>query len=144
MVCLGVTKYMNHKQAAEIAERAHFGQVRKYSGEPYHVHPHAVARACQYENAKIVAELHDVPEDTSITIGDLVNLGLSPVLAYSLDCVTHRDGEDYLDYIKRAGYDKIAREVKMRDLEDNMRDLKDGCQKSKYVLALYILKERIW
>lgn len=58
----------------EFAEKAHAGQVRK-SGEPYIVHPLAAAHilANMRIDPMIVAAtlLHDVPEDTSVTVADI-------------------------------------------------------------------------
>jgi hypothetical protein len=38
----------------------------------------------------------------------------------AIECVTHRKGESYEDFIKRAQKNSIACRVKIADLEDNM------------------------
>ena len=61
---------MNQNKALEIAYKAHIGQLDK-GGSSYILHPVRVALHCQTEDEKIVALLHDVVEDTSITFEDL-------------------------------------------------------------------------
>lgn len=60
------------ERAANFAAIAHTGQLRKYTGEPYIVHPQEVARIVSLvsEDANVVAAawLHDVVEDTPVTI----------------------------------------------------------------------------
>jgi (p)ppGpp synthase/HD superfamily hydrolase len=51
----------------KFAQMAHEGQVRKYTGEPYIVHPLRVAAL----SGDPAAVLHDVIEDTSVTAEDL-------------------------------------------------------------------------
>jgi GTP pyrophosphokinase len=65
------------KSAAEFAEKAHAGVKRK-SGGPYFKHPEAVAKIVHdVKNSKMiaylvaVAYLHDVVEDTDITIEEI-------------------------------------------------------------------------
>ncbi len=62
------------ERAYRVAERAHAGQVRA-SGEPYVTHPLATARilADLYmdEESIIAALLHDVPEDTTVSLEEL-------------------------------------------------------------------------
>jgi (p)ppGpp synthase/HD superfamily hydrolase len=62
--------------AAEYAARAHAGQERKYTGEPYIVHPIAVARSVLEhggdEDMVCAALLHDVVEDTPRTHADVL------------------------------------------------------------------------
>jgi (p)ppGpp synthase/HD superfamily hydrolase len=63
-------------KAAVFATLAHDGQVRKYTGDPYIVHPAAVAAAVTAagaDDATIAAAwLHDVLEDCAVTYEDLV------------------------------------------------------------------------
>ena len=65
----------NIRQAYEIAVQAHAKQRRK-SGEPYILHPIEVARICAEEiglgpTAIVAALLHDVVEDTDVTLNDI-------------------------------------------------------------------------
>jgi GTP pyrophosphokinase len=65
----------NIRLAFELAVKAHDKQSRK-SGEPYILHPIEVARICVEEiglgpTAVVAALLHDVVEDTDVTLKDL-------------------------------------------------------------------------
>lgn len=69
------TDRKNIRMAYELAVEAHSSQRRK-SGEPYILHPIAVARICAEEiglgpTAIVAALLHDVVEDTDVTLPDL-------------------------------------------------------------------------
>jgi len=63
------------------ATRAHTGQVRKYTGDPYVVHPATVAALMFHiglsPDAVIAAFLHDVVEDCGRTYDDLLTHGFS-------------------------------------------------------------------
>jgi len=60
------------EKALTIAYTAHAGQVDK-AGEPYILHPLRVMLKMRSDEEKIVALLHDVVEDTDITLADLTN-----------------------------------------------------------------------
>lgn len=57
-------------KAHNIAKMAHFGQVDR-AGVDYIKHPEAVASFVVTDEEKAVAYLHDVIEDTSLTLLDL-------------------------------------------------------------------------
>lgn len=92
-------------------------------GRAYIKHCEAVASGVAIfgEIYEIVGMLHDVPEDTKITFKDLYAEGFCSKVINALDCLTHRPGEGYDDYIIRAGSNDIAREVKKSDLRHNMQ-----------------------
>jgi (p)ppGpp synthase/HD superfamily hydrolase len=108
------------EKALQIACRAHEGQKDK-NGQPYILHPLRVMNAVEDEPAKIVAVLHDVIEDTSVTFKDLRREGFDEVVLAAVECLTHRKGEPYADYVVRCKGNVIARRVKLADLEDNAR-----------------------
>jgi (p)ppGpp synthase/HD superfamily hydrolase len=108
------------EKAIQIAASAHEGQVDKH-GQPYILHPLRVMSAVEGEEARIVAILHDVIEDTSVTADDLRREGFGEAVLAVLDRLTHRKGEPYADYVIRCKGDDIARRVKLADLEDNSR-----------------------
>ena len=64
-------------RAIRFATKAHRNQVRKYTGEPYIQHPLAVAEIVRTvphtEEMLVAAVLHDVVEDTDVTIQDICN-----------------------------------------------------------------------
>ena len=104
--------------AVRIAREAHAGQVDK-SGADYIGHPLRVMDAVETTEAKTVAVLHDVVEDTPITIDDLRAGGFSePVLA-AVDAVTKRKGETLAESMARVVAIPLARTVKLADVADN-------------------------
>lgn len=106
-------------RALEIARKAHAGQVDK-GGDTYIFHPVRVALHCRTEEEKIVALLHDVVEDTDITLDDLRREGFSAEVLDALQCLTKIKGEDYMDFIRRVATNPLATQVKLHDLRDNM------------------------
>lgn len=124
-------------KALEFATKAHEGD-KRWSGTDYINHPITVASKF-HESAhllKICALLHDVVEDTYVT---LENIGKE--FGYSIEGVveilTHRKdkGESYLAYLKRVKIDHIAVRIKLADLEHNLSDLGDGNLRDKYIMA---------
>ena len=106
-------------QAIVLATRAHANQTDK-GGEAYILHPLRVMMRFTPTNHRIVAVLNDVVEDTAIMQID-INSRFTPEVAVAVDAITHREGESYEDYITRVLENKIATEVKVCDIEDNMR-----------------------
>lgn len=111
---------MDALNARRIAETAHRGQPDK-NGAPYIEHVIRVAAAVP-EYARVVAFLHDVVEDHSETHGmeRLGQLGLTQEQAVSLVAITRQPHETYTAYLERVCADRIATEVKLRDLQDNL------------------------
>jgi (p)ppGpp synthase/HD superfamily hydrolase len=140
------------ERALQIAARAHEGQKDK-DGQPYILHPLRVMHAVKELEAQIVAILHDVVEDTAVTIEDLQAAGFSQTILTGVRCVTHRKDESYADYVVRCKADAIGRQVKLADLEDNARlprlllrpDRLEGDQKRmrKYALAYKFLTDQL-
>lgn len=106
-------------KAIVLAAKAHDGQFDK-GGHPYILHPLRVMMNCESESAKICAVLHDVIEDTSITLEDLKLQGFSDEIIAVLDCLTNRKGESYEDFIRRVLSNELACHVKLADLVDHM------------------------
>jgi len=107
------------EDAIRLAEEAHKGQVDK-AGQSYIMHPLRVMLRCKRPVEMIVAVLHDVIEDTDITMDALRTNGYPPEVLEALDCVTKRSGEDYDSFVARAAANPVARAVKLADLEDNL------------------------
>lgn len=106
-----------------LALAAHRGQVYpSMPPEPYFLHPlRVMARLhSESETERIAAILHDVVEDTSTTLADLVRMGYGTDVIQAVDCLTHRIGETYEAYIDRLVRNPIARTVKLADLADNL------------------------
>lgn len=104
--------------AKAIAEKAHAGQYDK-AGKPYIEHPAYVAAQVQGEEAKAVAWLHDVVEDTSTTFEDLLSAGVSAQVVDALRLLTHDKSVPYLDYVRALKRNPLARMVKLADLRHN-------------------------
>jgi len=107
------------ERAIAIAAEAHAGQKNK-DGDPYILHPVRVMMRQDGLDARMAGILHDVVEDSPWTIEQLRAEGFSEEVLAAVDSMTHRDDEDYFDYVKRAGANPISRRVKLADLEDNM------------------------
>ena len=109
-------------KAIEIAAKAHRNQTDK-GGSPYILHPMRVMlNFCgdEEEAVKICAVLHDVVEDTDVTLDDLRAEGFSEEIIAALDCLTKRKNENYDEFISRVLTNEIACRVKNGDLADNM------------------------
>jgi len=129
------------ERAIRIAVKAHKGQRDNY-GAPYIMHPLRVMHRVDTTAEKIVAALHDVVEDTSLSLDDLRKEGFPGRIIKAVDCISKREGEDYEEYVRRAGSNPLARRVKLADLEDNMDvrrrrvvDEKDARRLAKYLKA---------
>lgn len=107
------------EKAIQIALTAHRGQVDR-GGELYILHPIRVMIAQKSTTEKICAILHDVVEDTDVTLEYLGREGLTREMLVAIEALTKRDGEDYEDYIGRITLNAIAMKVKLADLKDNM------------------------
>ena len=106
-------------KALNIAYSAHQGQIDK-GGIPYIQHPIRVALNCLTDDEKIVALLHDVIEDTSVTVEELINEGFNQNIIDAIISLTKRNGEDYMTFIRRVSSNELATLVKIQDLKDNM------------------------
>ena len=106
------------EKAIYIAVTAHAGQVDK-AGKPYILHPLTVAHSQTTEEGFVVGMLHDVVEDTTVTIEDLKKEGFSNEVIEAVELLTHKEGEDYLDYVRRLKGNQLAKSVKLADLTHN-------------------------
>lgn len=137
------------KRAAEIAYNAHMGQ-RDKAGMPYIFHPYHVAEQMKDEAAACTALLHDVAEDTAVTLDDLAK-EFPPEIIGALRLLTHDPKDDYMDYVAKIKKNPIARAVKIEDLKHNSdisRMSEDSplyeralALRKKYAAALALLEE---
>lgn len=121
--------------AFRLARKAHQNQKRK-TGEPYILHPIAVANIAAEElmldvNPVMAAFLHDVVEDTSYTLDDIRNQ-FGDDVAFLVDVVTKRKKDKYrstkqIDNFRQMldsfQYDIRAMLIKLADRLHNMRTL---------------------
>ena len=126
---------MNLEKAIKIAVEAHTGQVDK-GGNPYILHPLRVMLSLDTEEERIVGVLHDVVEDCEgWTWERLGEQGCSDEIIGALKSVSKTPQEEkqfkkmddpnekldhYLEFIKRAKFNKIGRNVKAADIKDNL------------------------
>ena len=138
-------KQSQSEKAYEIAKKAHLGQIDK-AGEDYIKHPEKVASFVNSDEEKAVAYLHDVIEDTELTLEDLREYGFSKEVLEAVDVITKKKGQDYQTYLNSVKENKLARVVKLADLRHNS-DLtrliniteKDIERKEKYQKAIDFL-----
>ena len=104
-------------KAMKIAYAAHHGQV-DYNGIPYVFHPIHLAESMDDEISCCAALLHDVVEDTPITMEELAKEFPEEVTDV-LKLLTHDDSTDYFEYVRAIKNHPIARKVKLADLAHN-------------------------
>lgn len=134
------------KNALKISFEAHKNQTDK-SGMPYVYHPFHLAEQMDDENSVCVALLHDVVEDTDLTLADLIQAGFPEEVTDALALMTHDDLTPYMEYVERLSHNPIAAKVKLADLAHNS-DLtrldvvreKDRERVLKYHRAMELLK----
>ena len=108
-----------HK-AITIACKAHQGQ-SSINGEPYILHPLRLLIKAKSNEERIIAILHDVIEKTNISLADLRNKGFDQNIISSIDSLSRRRSESYLEYIERLMQNKISVKIKLLDLADNIK-----------------------
>ena len=112
---------MNKLQATkahEVAKKAHFGQTDR-AGIDYIKHPETVASFVTTDEEKAVAYLHDVIEDTTLTLLDLKKEDFSKNIIEAVDILTKKKGQDYQSYLNLVKTNELARVVKLADLRHN-------------------------
>ena len=142
----------NIEKAVEIAAKAHAG-VKDKQGKPYLLHPIRVMMGVEDEAAQIVAVLHDVVEDTSVSTDDIRAEGFSQEVIDALSLVTHRKDQPYSEYVIACKQNEIARQVKLSDLRDNSNLFRlllrpdkfdgDSSRMLRYVLSYRFLTDEI-
>lgn len=109
----------NLSKAIEMAVIAHHGQLDK-AGKPYILHPLRVGAAGTTEGEQIAGFLHDVVEDTNVSLND-IEMFFGKVIKEAVESVTRRDDETYRAFILRAKDNALGKQVKINDIKDNLR-----------------------
>lgn len=104
-------------KAMKIAYTAHHGQVDK-GGLPYIFHPYHLAEQMEDETSCCAALLHDVAEDTAVTLEDLAK-EFPPEVMEVLKLLTHREEVPYYDYVRAIRANPIAVKIKLADIAHN-------------------------
>ncbi|PDV97551.1 HD domain-containing protein [Candidatus Chloroploca asiatica] len=107
------------ERAIELAAAAHAGQVDK-AGQPYILHPLRVMLRMSTAHERMAAVLHDVVEDTQVTLEQLRSEGFPAEVVSAVAALTKRSGESRLEAATRAAADPVARAVKLADNAENM------------------------
>ena len=131
----------------------HFRGITDKSGSPYVLHCIRAMMTVESLDAKMVAVMHDLIEDTSMTLAQLRTKGFSEQVVNGVDLVTHKDDVSYPDYIVAIKKNSIATEVKLADLKDNTSlnrtlyreksSAKDCARIQRYLLSYQFLTEAI-
>ena len=130
--------------ALKIAVEAHEGQTDKL-GNPYILHPLAVASKLDDIELKAAALLHDTIEDTSVTKETLLEAGIPQSVVDIITTLTHDKTTPYEDYIRGIAKNPKAKQVKLADLSHNLDPSRakgrNEKMEAKYKNALSILLE---
>ena len=136
-------------KALVFAYNAHHGQL-DYNGIPYIFHPLHLAEAMDEEIACCAALLHDVVEDTPVTLEELAKEFPAEVVEV-VSLLTHREDTGYFSYLRAIKAHPIARKVKLADIAhnsdqsrcvgSNLTEEQLAYWKQKYQKALEILSE---
>jgi len=81
-------------RALVLAAQHHAGQKDK-GGNPYILHPLRIMLRASTEEERITALLHDIVEDTPLTLDDIKREGFDDKIVEAIDCLTRRQGETY-------------------------------------------------
>lgn len=105
-------------RAVMLAAEAHLSQYDR-AGQPYILHPLRLSLSAETTEERIVALLHDVVEDSPLTLEFLLREGFSERIVRAVDALTKRPEEAYDAFIERVGRDRLASRVKLLDLAHN-------------------------
>lgn len=144
---------MNADDFAMVAHAA-VGQVRKYTAEPYIVHPRRVANiivehALSYTPAMIKAALlHDVVEDTQVSLA-MIDQHFGKDVAWLVQGMTKwqypkgtsRETKFYAEVARLSRCCPQVKTIKLADSIDNMQDFIQN--DPKYAAKVYIPEKRI-
>ena len=120
------------KKAMMICFEAHKNQKDK-SGMPYVYHPFHLAEQMDEEISCTVALLHDVVEDTEVTLAELEQ-AFPPAVTEAVCLLTHDKSVDYYDYVRNLKPNAIAKKVKLADLAHNSDEIRSkaaGCSEKQ-------------
>ena len=106
------------KKALKLCFEAHKEQVDK-TGLPYVFHPFHLAEQMDDEISTVCALLHDVVEDTDLTLENLSEMGFPAEVTEVLALLTHAPDVPYMDYVKQISTNPVATKVKIADLTHN-------------------------
>ena len=140
------------EKAVEIASQSHAG-VCDRQGQPYILHSLRVMLNVTGLAAQMVGVLHDVIEDTDVTLEDIRTAGFSEEVLTALALVTHQREMSYADYVLGCKTNAVACQVKLSDLSENTkldralmradRFADDTSRMQRYILSYQFLKDQL-
>ena len=118
---------MTLEETLRIALEAHAGQ-EDLVGNPAILHLMAVCLAGKNDLQKKTGILHDIVEDTDLTLDGLRAKGVEEEVVEAVDLLTHRDEDSYEDYIRKiaSSGNETAIQVKLNDLHHNLQRAEDA------------------
>ncbi len=132
---------------------AKFRGVTDKAGEPYVLHCLRVMLGVSGSDAQQVAVMHDLVEDTDITLDDLDKMGFAQHVVDAVRLITHASGDSYAEYVVRLKANELARQAKIADLRDNysihrvayreQNQLEDASRIQRYILSYQFLTDAI-
>lgn len=112
--------------ADRIATAAHAGQVDK-AGRDYIEHPRRVAAAVgNHQQARAAALLHDVLEDTAVTVDDLAAQGIPDQVIAAVRLLTRSADVQPDAYYAAIRQVPLALAVKLADIYDNLDPIRQA------------------
>jgi (p)ppGpp synthase/HD superfamily hydrolase len=137
--------------AIKIAVNAHDGQFDK-GGNAYILHPLTVMHYLNSDDEELqaIAVLHDVVEDSDVTLVELFAQGMSVRVIHALRALTKQRGQTQEEYLNGILASEDAMKVKLADLRHNtdIRRLKGVTEKDirrveKYHNMYLQIKEKL-
>ena len=104
-------------KALKIAYAAHHGQL-DHNGIPYIFHPIHLAEQMEDEVSCCAALLHDVVEDTDVTMAQLAREFPNEVIDV-LTLLTHDKDVEYFTYVRAIKENPVAVKIKLADIAHN-------------------------
>lgn len=101
-----------------LAAKVHDGQLDR-EGLPYILHALTVMMQQSDNDHRIAAVLHDVVEDSDLTLADLRDEGYKKRIVDMVDALSRREGEAWETYIDRVVANGDAIPIKLADLTHN-------------------------
>lgn len=139
------------QKALSFAKKAHEGQLRKYTGQSYIVHPIEVMKivaSVEHTNEMLAAALlHDVVEDCGITLGEIFDK-FGPDVCYMVNDLSDASKPDDGNRARRkeidrkwiAGAKARSKTIKLADLISNTKSI---CEHDRDFAKVYIKEKEL-
>lgn len=125
-----------------LATDAHHRQFDK-EGLPYILHPLEVMQRATTTEEKIVAILHDVVEDTYVSMLEIRRL-FTRDIADAIQAISRdKDKETYFEYIDRLSKNELAVRIKLIDLSINMARVPRLPEAEQSIMKRYLKAQKI-